>query len=313
MSSEPSIVYAGLDGGGSAYNWYNIARDYAAVNGKNEEVTTRDGHVYGYLCNLTIAGTGPSVLSVVGAPNSWKMRNSVRKAHFLREAMFEDAGITKSEKGTYGQTIRPHLTTNMVSDGTYKRPQLLDPQASPSSRALTGGEWTYTTLASSPSWDNTGLEDHDTLPLADTYTLAICGENVQQADSGGIKSWSTIGLINSYNIDRMEMIPDATTDTSIVGTNNPFAMLKSQSVVSGEVGEIAKDQELESPPYDVDDRGDSIDVAYKAVTQVNATESVRKMQVFLPAGLMAIYSTAEMASALLHVEVVAKVLCKDMA
>jgi len=84
-------------------------------------------------------------------------------------------------------------------------------------------------------------------------------------------------------------------------------------VVSGEVGEIAKDQELEAPPYDVGDRGDSVQVAYKAVTQVNATESVRKMQVFLPAGLMAIYASSEMAAALLHVEVVAKVLCKDMA
>lgn len=313
MTSEPSIVYSGLVGGGSAYNWYNIAKDYAAVNAKNEEVTTRDGHVYGYLCNVTLEGTGPSIISIVGAPNTWKMRNAVRKAHFLREAMFEDAGITKSEKGTYAQTIRPHLHTNMVTDGTYETPQFVNPQGSPSTASMTGGEWSYTTLASSPSWDNTGLEDHDTLPLADTYTLAICGDNVQQADSGGIKSWQTIGLINSYNIDRMEMIPDATTDTSIVGTNNPFAMLKSQSVVSGEVGEIAKDQELEEPPYDVSDNGDSVEVAYKAITQVNSTESVRKMQVFLPAGLMAIYASSAMTSALLHVEVVAKILCKDLA
>jgi hypothetical protein len=311
--AEPSIVYAGLVGSGSAYNWYNIAKDYAAVNAKNEEVTTRDGHVYGYLCNITLEGTGPSIISIVGAPNTWKMRNAVRKAHFLREAMFEDAGITKSEKGTYAQTIRPHLTTNMVTDAIYKVPQFLNPQGSPSTASMTGGEWSYTTLASSPSWDNTPVVDHTDLPLADTYTLAICGDNVEQDDDGGIKSWQTIGLINSYNIDRMEMIPDATTDTSIVGTNNPFAMLKSQSVVSGEVGEIAKDQELEAPPYDVADNGDSVEVAYKAVTQVNATESVRKMQVFLPAGLMAIYSTAAMTAALLHVEVVAKVLCKDMA
>lgn len=313
MTSETSMLYLGLVGGGSAYNWYNIAKDYAAVNAKNEEVTTRDGHVYGYLCNVTLEGTGPSVISIVGAPNTWKMRNAVRKAHFLREAMFEDAGITKSEKGTYAQTIRPHLHTNMVTDGTYATPQFVNPQGSPSSALMTGGDWSYTTLASSPSWDNTGLEDHDTLPLADTYTLAICGNNVQQADSGGIKSWQTIGLINSYNIDRMEMIPDATADTSIVGTNNPFAMLKSQSVVSGEVAEIAKDQELEEPPYDVSDDGDSVEVAYKAVTQVNSTESVRKMQVFLPAGLMAIYASSALTGALLHVEVVAKVLCKDLA
>ena len=127
---------------------------------------------------------------------------------------------------------------------------------------LTGGEWNYTTLASSPSWDNTPLVDHNDLPLADTYQLAICGPNVEQADDGGIKSWKTVGLIESYNIDRMEQVPDATADTSITGLNNPFAMLKSQSVVSGEVADIAKDQQLEEPPYDVADNGDSIQLSY---------------------------------------------------
>jgi len=307
-----ALTYGGLVGGGSPWNWFNIARDYAALNAKNEEVTTRDGHVYGYLCNLTLAGTGPSIISIVGAPNTWKMRNSVRKAHFLREAMFKDAGVTKSEIGTYARTIRPHLTTDMVTDGTYATPSFARPGGS-GGTTIAGGEWSYTTLASSPSWDNTPLVDHTALPLADTYTLAICGPNVEQADAGGIKSWSTIGLVNSYNIDRMEMIPDATTDTSIVGTNNPFSMLKSQSVVSGEVGEIAKEQELEAPPYDVADNGDSMEVDYKAVSQLNSTMSVRKFQIFLPAGLMAIYSSAAMAGSLLNIEVVAKVLCKDMA
>lgn len=311
--AEGNLTYAGLVGGGSPWNWFNLARDYAIINSKNEEVTTRDGHVYGYLCNVTIAAGSNATLSAVTAPNTWKMRNAFRKAHFLREAMFADAGVTKSEMGTYAQTIRPHLTTSMVTDGTYKKVSLPQPLESPTAREATGGEWTYTTLASSPSWDNTGLEDHDTLPLADTYTLAICGDNVEQADSGGIKSWQTIGLINSYNIDRMEMVPDATSDTSIVGTNNPFAMLKSQSVVSGEVGELAKDQELEAPPYDVADNGDSSELVYKEVVITNSTESVRRFQIFCPAGLMAIYSSAALTGALVNVEVVAKVLCKDMA
>jgi hypothetical protein len=265
----------------------------------------------GYIADVSVAATGPSTVSFLAAPNTWKVRNAIRKTHFLREQMFRDAGVTASEQGKYGQTLRVHLSTGMVSDTVYKDPYTVNTDGTPYS--LVGGEWSYTTLASSPSWDNTPLEDHDDLPLADTYTLAICGDNVTQDDVGGIKSWSTIGLVNAYNIDRMEQVPDATTDTSIVGLNNPFAMLKSQSVVSGEVGDIAKDQELEAPPYDVDDRGDSTKMILQATVIQNSTESVRKARVFLPAGLMAIYSTAAMASSAIQVNVVAKVLCKDMA
>ena len=313
---EGNILYAGLTASGSAAttdNWYNIARDLARVNAKNEEVTDRNGHVYGYLCNVTIKATGPSTVSVLSAPNTWKMRNSVRKAHFLREHMFREAGVTKSEKGTYGQTIRPHLFTGMVTDSEYKNAQYLTPGGSPSSGEFTAGEWTYTSLVSTPSFDDRSIDVNKTLPLADNYNLALCGANVIEDDSLATKTFTTIGLIHSYNLDRMERIPDATADSSLVNPNNPFAMLSSQSVAGGEVIDIAADQELEAPPYDVADNGASIQLCYKSVSQVNTTESVRKFQVFLPAGLMCISSTAVMSTALINVDVVAKVLCKDMA
>jgi hypothetical protein len=312
---EGNLLYVGVT---SNWNWYNIGRDLATINAKNEEVVDRDGHVAGYICNIRVAADGAARLSFVTAPNTWKMRNAVRKTHFLREAMFRDAGITESEQGKYGKTIRPHLHTNQVSDSVYKdpyfvRPTADDPSAVGTLAAYDGGEWSYTTLASSPSWDNTPLEDHDGLPLADTYTLAICGSNRQQDDEGGIKSWNTIGLINSYNLDRMEQIPDATADSAISGTNNPFAMLKSQSVVSGEVAEIAEDQQLEAPPYDIDDDGDSVELLYNSMLITNSTESVRSMQLFVPAGLFGIVSTAALTSGTVTVDVIGKVLCKDMA
>jgi len=312
---EGNLLYLGVT---QNWNYYNIGRDLAAINGKNEEVIDRDGHVAGYICNIRVAADGASRLSFITAPNTWKMRNAVRKAHFLRQDMFRDAGITASEQGKYGRTIRPHLTTAQVSDGVYKDPVFLTPaNDSPSSTGsateYTGGEWSYTTLASSPSWDNTPLEDHDALPLADTYTVAICGPNREQADAGGIKSWSTIGLINSYNLDRMEQIPDATADSAISGTNNPFAMLQSQSVVSGEVAEIAEDQQLEAPPYDIADDGDSCELLYNTMVITNNTESVRTLQLFVPAGIFAVLATSALTTGTLTVDVVGKVLCKDMA
>lgn len=312
---EGNLFYIGL---AQNTNYFNIGRDLATINAKNEEVVDREGHVAGYLCNIRVSGDAAARISFLTAPNTWKMRNAVRKAHFLRQEMFRDAGITLSEQGKYGRTLRPHLTTAQVSDGVYKDPYYVAPAVDSPSGAgtvanYTGGEWSYTTLASSPSWDNTPLVDHDGLPLADTYTIAICGPNREQDDEGGVKSWNTIGLINSYNLDRMEQVPDATADTSISGMNNPFAMLKSQSVVSGEVAEIAEDQQLEAPPYDVADAGDSIQLLYNTMTITNSTESVRNLSLFVPAGLFAITSTAALTSAGITVDVVGKVLCKDMA
>ncbi|AXH79207.1 MAG: hypothetical protein [Circular genetic element sp.] len=312
---EGNLLYLGLTGN---WNWFNIGRDLATINAKNEEVIDRDGHVAGYMCNIRVAAGSNATLSFYTAPNTWKMRNAIRKTHFLREAMFEDAGVTESEMGKYGKTIRPHLHSHQVSDSVYKEPYYFAPAVDNPSGAGTGGtyeggEWTYTTLASSPSWDNTALEDHDALPMADTYTVAICGPNREQADVGGVKSWDTIGLINSYNLDRMEQIPDATADSSISGTNNPFAMLKSQSVVSGEVAEIAEDQQLEAPPYDIADDGDSTELLYNTAVITNSTESVRTLSLFVPAGLFAVVSSSVLSSAIMTVDVVGKVLCKDMA
>ncbi|AXF52768.1 MAG: hypothetical protein [Circular genetic element sp.] len=314
---EGNLLYVGLD---SNWNYFNIGRDLAALNAKNEEVVDRDGHVAGYMCNIRVAAgpATPASINFITAPNTWKMRNAVRKTHFLRQAMFEDAGVTESEMGKYGKTLRPHLTTAQVSDTVYKDPYYLRPvNDSPSAggtlSTLTGGEWSYTTLASSPSWDNTPLINHDSLPMADTYTIAICGPNREQDDAGGIKSWSTIGLINSYNLDRMEQIPDATADSSISGTNNPFAMLQSQSVVSGEVAEIAEDQQLETPPYDITDDGDSVELLYNTRVIANVTESVRNVSLFVPAGLFAVTCTAALSGAIMTVDVVGKVLCKDIA
>jgi len=305
---EGNLAYSRLSSG---MNWYNIARDLAAMNAKNEEVTDRAGHLHGYMANVTVAAGSNSTISFITAPNTWKVRNAVRKAHFLRQEMFRSAGITEDEQGKYGKTIRPHLDTAMVNSATYKDPFTFT--GAGAGLFYTGGEWSYSTLASSPSWDNTPLVDHDGLAMADTYTLAICGSNVEEDDEGGIKTWSTIGLVNSYNIDRLESIPDATADTAIPGTNNPFAMLKSQSVVSGEVAEIAEDQQLEEPPYDITDNGDSVQLVRRDTVITNSTESVRRVSVFIPAGLLAIYSTTALAQSIVTIDIVAKVLCKDIA
>jgi hypothetical protein len=99
-------------------SYINIARDLSRLNSKNEEITTRDGHVFGYMCKFTLSSTASSSWQVYAAPNSWKMRNSFRKFHAYRDMMFDNAGVEGDEMGRYGKTIRPLLDGAHETDAT---------------------------------------------------------------------------------------------------------------------------------------------------------------------------------------------------
>ena len=62
--TEGNLSYGSV---GSGLNFYNIARDLAAINAKNEEVTDRDGHLMGYICDVSVAATGPATVSFLSA------------------------------------------------------------------------------------------------------------------------------------------------------------------------------------------------------------------------------------------------------
>ena len=85
----------------------------AQSRSKSHEYTTSDGHLKGVLCDITVkydgTNTAGRLFNIFGLRNTWKLRNAVRKFHFLRNHMFREAGISRSEMGTYGKTIRPYL------------------------------------------------------------------------------------------------------------------------------------------------------------------------------------------------------------
>jgi len=184
--------------------------------------------------------------------------------------------------------------------------------------SATGGEWTYTTLGSAPTFeDGEEVQDID-IPMVDKWTLTVLGSNlVQKTAASGVKTWTSVGMVQAYNSDRMEMVPDATADTSLLSPNNPLAALRTQNVVSGEIVDIAVDQELEAPPYDVADAGDSTRAMYDYMpmggTTAGSTAAIRSWGLyFFPAGLISL-TNAEANSNALEIEVLGKELCKDVA
>ena len=277
----------------------NLVKDLSWLNSRNFEHTTRDGHVKGYLVDIDIVCAEAVPFLFTTAPNTWKMRNSFRKFHAYRDMMFRKAGVTKREMGKYGRTIRPFLDPEQVSV-TYPDPLLPQvPTVTEEDTLVPLGctdaqrEWTYTTLANEVQFSE------GTIPgaaagghlegVSDTWPLTICGENADSAHAGTNQLWSTVGMIHSYNLDRMEVVTP-TAEEVIAGPANPLAALISTSAASGEVIDIAEDQELEAPPYDIRDKGDSIGriIADYGNTNTATLQVIRMRNIFVPAGILTI-------------------------
>ncbi len=294
--------------------YLNIARDLSRVNAKNEEVTTRDGHVFGYLCELSFTGSGATGLFAMTAPNSWRMRNAFRKFHAYRNIMFENAGVEGDELGRYGKTIRPLLDVGQAADGADDLVPLTynsDMTTYPNGWSLDGGEWSYTKLATTPIYDESAQIIAEQ-KWADAFDLHICEENQVQGASGESSGYyKSVGMIHSYNIDRMEVVTPTLFDT-VDGPSNPLAaLISSGNQATGEVIEITKDQETENPPYDQEDNGDTIQTIVKGFKGSTAEVPNLRMTVFMPAGLARL--KVGLAGGALEVRVLEKVLCKDMA
>ena len=119
-------------------------------------------------------------------------------------------------------------------------------------------------------------------------------------------------MIHSYNLDRMEVVTP-TAESTVSGPANPLAaLIASGNQAAGEILDIANDQELEAPPYDITDAGDSIWALSASTTRTPTTLSVVRGSCFVPAGLLAVHQSAD-AAYILNIEVVGVVLCKDMA
>jgi hypothetical protein len=270
------------------------------------------------ICNVKIHGSVANSISLGGAPNTWKMRNAFRKWHAYRDMMFTDAGVTESEKGRYGKTIRPYLDSTMKS-GPIKDPVGWNVSGTPPTQTQ---EWTYTEIAAAPGFA-TGATGTNAEDIVDVYELNICGVNQvsSTASTTGAQYYSSVGMIHSYNQDRQEVVTPTLDSQTIEGQNNPLALLKQGGSVSGgEVMDIVEGQELEAPPYDITDDGFSTSLGIYDIMQINpgwnGTVSVpvlRTAQVFVPAGILKINAGAADSNASILIDVVGMVLCKDMA
>lgn len=332
---EQQLTYSRsiLSGGPSGDNIaINVFDGLSRVNHKHQEWTTRDGHLLGALCDITVRVPSGDYFqsSFFGLPNSWTVRNAFRKFHFLRNAMFEKAGVEKSEVGKYGHTLRPRLlpddrwtgTLNAQfyqvfpgailsgetwSDGSTVNSFTLRNDAvtgsTPASpvRNKMEEELEFTKLVSAMNVIDVSGGAADEL-LYDEWDLhIILGHDVEDSNAGS-EQWSSVGMLMAYLQDRQAEIPDATAASAMVAFN-PLAALATQTATSGEIVDIASDQSLEAPPYDIDDdeRGSGVQLinkghltVYQITSQADvALKAERTLSnVFLPSGWLTFNSSA---------------------
>ena len=305
-------------------HYINLYRDRSRMDSKNHEVTTRDGHVRGILCNFkitTVSSTDPLAgvpnvqLFASGAPNSWKMRNAFRKFHAYRNIMFERSGVSEDEKGRYGKTIRPYLDVGHISAvtaGTVLVPSAFNSAGGPTTWTI--GDWTHSQLATVPLYEADGIKMGDsTLAVSDTWPVHICEDNVIDVSEDKTSGqYSSVGMIHSYNLDRQDVVtPQA--DNVVEGPSNPLAaLIASGNQATGEILNIAEDQELELPPYDHTDDGNSTDTVPQGFAVSRSTGGTVSFNCFLPAGIIRLRSSQE-ASLGIEVTILGDMLCKDMA
>jgi len=309
--SQHTLYYSRLENG---TQFFNLFRDLSFMNSKNYEHSDRDGDVLGALVNIKIIGADTNTISFSTAPNTWKMRNSFKKWHAYRNLMLSEAGVTESEKGRYGKTIRPYLDADMKA-GSIREPFGWD-------LSTQTQEWSYTQIAASPGFGATGGTGTGGEEIVDVYDLNICGVNqVAKTSSIGAEYYTSVGMIHSYNQDRQEVVTPTADSETIEGQNNPLALLRQGGSVSGgEVMDIVEDQELERPPYDITDGGWSVQNVISDFMQINpgydGTSSVpviRQTTMFVPAGLLRMFTFTEDPTASVLIDVLDIVRCKDMA
>ena len=91
--------------------------------------------------------------------------------------------------------------------------------------------------------------------------------------------------------------------------------LRTQNLGTGEVLEIAQDQEEEKAPYDITDIGDSVDavLSISAYMSASGEAATRKLgTIVVPGGLLC-QTFTDVGGSGLQLNVVGKVLCKDLA
>lgn len=257
----------------------NICKDLSALTAKGHASSKRDGTMLTYVCDIELLAVGANSIACFTAPETWKLKNAFKKWHELRHFMFKESGLSRREIGRYAQEIRPSFGPALA---VFKDPvrglswNVANEEWDMSDTAMTGGDWTLTSIA---------IETDESGPVdVDTFGLHLTGPH-----TGAEQAWTSCGMIMGYNADRSQASRDPVNPVSY--RDNPLAFLKGRSDSVKEVLDIMTAEVADGPPYDISTSGDSAQPVLVANPMTSSTGAgrVTAFGVRVPAGLLAVY------------------------
>lgn len=297
----------------------NLVKDYSALNRKNMRHTDNKGYPLAYYVQVEAVGetSNNHTVELFTAPETWVLKNSVRKWHAARNMMLERVGQL-GMIGEYGKTIRPYLSVAHATLGvdavptngklnyetTYTgggdTPSYSEAtSAAVANTSMNGGEWTYTSIAAMAD----GEEAYS--GANDRYHLVLTGDHNSDAGSETTsrRFFTHVSMMRAYLESRRNassVIQTTDGGGTIQAEPNPLVNLIADSGSVGEVKEIVQDLQREKPPYDnfssTDTNAltgnDSLDLVSKCLLSTSTSYLKDKDVIRVPMGLLHVRASA---------------------
>jgi hypothetical protein len=291
----------------------NLVKDYSALNRKNMRHTDNKGYPLAYYVQVEAIGetSNNHTVEIFTAPETWVLKNSVRKWHAARNMMLERVGQL-GQIGEYGKTIRPYLSVAHATLGVdavptngklnYETTYASNTEATSAAVAFTsmnGGEWTYTEIAATAD----GEEAYSA--ANDRYHLVLTGDHNSDdgSETTSRRFFTHVSMMRSYLESRRNasaVIQTTDGGGTIQAEPNPLVNLMADSVSVGEVKEIVQDIQREKPPYDnfsaTDDNAltgnDALDLVSKCLLSTSTSYLKDSDVIRVPMGLLHVRASA---------------------
>jgi len=327
--AEDTLLYRNMSGtngwrnpisGTGRTGFINLVQDFAALNRKNMRHTDNKGYPLSYVVEVEAIGetANAHTVEIFTAPETWVLKNAVRKWHAARNMMLERVGQL-GQIGEYGKTIRPYLSVNHANLGIDARPTLGKlnyettytgggdtpsySEATSAAVATTGmnkGEWSYTEIAATPD-----MEAGASSIFGDRYHLVLTGDHSTDDGeaSGQYRAFAQVSMMRSYLESRRNassVIQTTDGGGTIQSEPNPLVNLMADSVSTGELKEIVQDIQREKPPYDAFSSSsenalagnDALDLVSKCLLSTTTTYLKDKEVIRVPMGLLHVRASA---------------------
>jgi hypothetical protein len=308
---------AGADDG--RVGFINLPKSYSMLNRKNMRHTDNKGYALSYVVEVEAIGdtTQGHTVEIFTAPETWVLKNAVRKWHIARNQMLERLGML-GQVGEYGKTIRPYLTIAHRALGDA-RPTLFaanqattfsggnadndvayhESVATVASTTANGGEWTYTEVAAAAD------AEENQYNVNDKYHLVLTGDHNanEGADSGTRRLYTDVSMMRAYLESRRNastIVQNESGGGTIQDEPNPLVNLMADSTSVGEVKEIVKEIQREKPPYDAFGASatnalsgnDALDLVSKCLLSTSTSYLKDKEVIRVPMGLLHVRASA---------------------